>query len=227
MKCLSADEMKKMDDLAINKYGITLLQMMELAGFNLTELITRIRPIQSLRILVLAGKGNNGGGGLVAARHLSNRGACVKVILSQRDELKQAVTHHLHTLRKMKMPISTYGKDFPQTDIIIDALLGYNLKGKPKQPIADMIKKANDHGAPIISLDMPSGLSAMTGKIMDPCIEADYTLTLAYPKRGYLKKVVGRLFVADIGLPLELYKELGLDAPDFFTWRELRNFKCI
>jgi len=58
----------------------------------------------------------------------------------------------------------------------------------------------------------------MTGEVMDPCIEANYTMTLAYPKIGFSEKVVGKLFVADIGLPLELYKEEELDFPDFFTW---------
>lgn len=166
------------------------------------------------------GKGNNGGGGLSTARHLTNRGALVNVILSQRDGLKDAVNHQLHTLKRMKLPISIYNhREFPESDVILDALLGYNLKGNPRQPIADMIRAANTHGSPIISLDIPSGLSATTGNVMDPCIEANYTMTLAYPKRGYSERVVGKLIVADIGLPFELYKELELDLPDFFTWK--------
>ncbi|MFC1803881.1 NAD(P)H-hydrate epimerase [Thermoproteota archaeon] len=220
MKVLSAEEMAKIDFLAIEKYGITLLQMMELAGFNLAELTSRLFPVKDLRVSILVGKANNGGGGLSAARHITNRGALVNVILSQKDGLKPAVNHQLHTLKRMKLPISIYNhSEFPESDVILDALLGYNLKGNPRQPIADMIRAANTHSSPIISLDMPSGLSATTGEIMDPCIEANYTMTLAYPKRGYSEKVVGKLFVADIGLPLDLYKELGLDFPDFFTWK--------
>jgi len=221
MKGLTAEEMAHIDFLAIEKYGITLLQMMELAGASLAELTSRLFTVKDLRVTVLAGKGNNGGGGLSVARHLCNRGANVNVVLSQKDGLKEAVNHQLHTLNQMKLPVSFYDyKELPESDVIVDALLGYNLQGNPRPPIADMIRKANDHSSPIISLDMPSGLSATTGKVMDPCIEADYTMTLAYPKKGCSEKVAGRLFVADIGLPLGLYKEMGLDFPDFFTWGE-------
>jgi NAD(P)H-hydrate epimerase len=82
-----------------------------------------------------------------------------------------------------------------------------------------MIRKANDHGAIIISLDLPTGLNASTGEVMVPCINADYTMTLAYPKIGLKEnpKVVGKLFIADIGLPLKLYKDSGLEKPSFFT----------
>ncbi len=198
MKVLSAEEMANIDILAIEKYGITLLQMMELAGFNLAELTSRLFPVKDLRVSILAGKGNNGGGGLCTARHLTNRGAQVKVILSQGDGLKDAVYHQLHTLKRMNVPISIYNySELPESDVIIDALLGYNLRGNPKQPISDMIRAANTHGSPIISLDMPSGLNATTGDVMDPCIEANFTMTLAYTKRGYSKKVVGKLFVVD------------------------------
>jgi NAD(P)H-hydrate epimerase len=218
MKGLTAKEMAKIDFLAIEKYGITLLQMMELAGYNLAELVSRLYTIQGLKVTILTGKGNNGGGGLSAARHLSNRGALVNVILSQKQGVKDAVNHQLHTLKQMTLPISLYKiKKLPESDVIIDALLGYSLKGNPREPIADMIRKANNHGSPIIALDIPSGLSAVTGKEMEPCIEANYTMTLAYPKIGYMKKVTGELFVTDIGLPLELYKEMELNFPDFFT----------
>jgi NAD(P)H-hydrate epimerase len=218
MKGLTAKEMAKIDFLAIEKYGITLLQMMELAGYNLAELASRLFPLEYLKVTVLAGKGNNGGGGLSAARHLSNRGASVNVILSQERGVKDAVNHQLHTLEQMKIPLSFYKFDkLPESDVVIDALLGYSLKGNPREPIADMIRKANNHSSPIISLDIPSGLSAATGKAMEPCIKADYTMTLAYPKVGYTEKVNGELYVADIGLPPKLYKEMGLDFPDFFT----------
>jgi NAD(P)H-hydrate epimerase len=192
MKVLSAEEMANLDFLAIEKYGITLLQMMELAGFHLAELISRLFPVEDLRVSILAGKGNNGGGGLCAARHLTNRGALVKVILSQRDGLKDAVYHQLHTLKRTKLPISIYNySELPESDVIIDALLGYNLRGNPKQPISDMIRAANTHGSSIISLDMPSGLNATTGDVMDPCIEANFTMTLAYTREDTRRKSWG------------------------------------
>jgi NAD(P)H-hydrate epimerase len=103
MKAITSKEMKIIDFRAINNYNINLFQMMELAGFHLTELTVKLFPklIEEKKILILAGKGNNGGGGLSAARHLSNRGFLVEVILSQKKELKEAVLHHLTTLNKM------------------------------------------------------------------------------------------------------------------------------
>lgn len=124
----------------------------------------------------------------------------------------------------MGIQVSIYGKNgFPESDIIIDALLGYSLRGNPREPISGMIRKANDHGASIISLDLPSGLNALTGEVMEPCINADYTMTLAYPKTGLKEnpEVVGQLFIADIGLPSKLYRELGLEKPPFFTQRNI------
>ena len=83
-----------------------LLQMMELAGANLAELTSRLFPVKDLRVTVLAGNGNNGGGGLSATRHLCNRGANVNIVLTQKDGRKNSVNHQLHTLIQMRLPIS-------------------------------------------------------------------------------------------------------------------------
>ncbi len=221
MEEITSDDMAKIDFLAINKYNISLLQMMELAGYNLAELVSRVylNSVDSTKIIVLSGKGNNGGGGLSAARHLKNRGYNVDVILAEEEGLSEASLHHIKTLNQMKIPISVFNnKRLPQAAIIIDALIGYGLRGNPKEPIAEMIRKTNDSIAIIISLDVPTGLNTSTGKIMAPCTRAAYTMILAYPKIGLYEnpEFVGELLIAEIGIPQEIYKEMGLERPEFF-----------
>lgn len=105
--------------------------------------------------------------------------------------------------------------------MVIDSMIGYGLKSNPKGWVASMIKKINSLKTIVISLDIPSGLDASTGKILNPCIKATTTLTLALPKTGLLKKeaeeVVGSLYLGDIGIPSILYKEIGLQVDPIFT----------
>lgn len=105
--------------------------------------------------------------------------------------------------------------------LIIDALLGYNLKGNPRGNYAKLINEANDSKLPIISLDIPSGIEGTKGLILKPAIMADVTMTLALPKTAFqnlqIIEYLGRLFIADISVPNELYKELEINVPcDFF-----------
>ena len=120
---------------------------------------------------------------------------------------------------------------FKETDLILDCLLGYNTVSDPRPPINQLIKKANQSGKSILSLDLPSGLNATTGKPGNPCIRASYTLTLALPKTGLKTKTgkepVGELFLADIGLPPELYSELGLEVGHIFEKERILNKSSI
>jgi len=200
--------------------------MMEHAGWNLAKItMPYVKPDSS--VVVLAGKGNNGGGGLCAARHLRNKGVDVSVILAQRDGNGKSVEHHLVTLQEMDVPIHIWDgtHQIGSSDVIIDALLGYNIKGDPRTPLDEMIKWANMSGNPIISLDVPSGLNPDTGEPWYPCIKASVTLTLALPKNGFqmpnAKDYLGWLHLCDIGIPAELYHELGLDVGYLFKEEKL------
>ena len=99
-------------------------------------------------------------------------------------------------------------------------MIGYSLRGAPRPPISDMILRANESGIPILSLDLPSGLDATTGKAHEPCVVAERTLTLALPKKGLLvegaRRYVDELFLADIGIPPSFYAELGLEVGNIF-----------
>ncbi len=216
-------QMIEVDRLMIEEYGITLLQMMENAGRSLAELTSELLDgvVKGKRIVVLCGGGNNGGGGMVAARHLVNRGADVQVAVAvPAGKLKDAPAHQLRILRAMGVNISD---DFPvgNFDFIIDALIGYGLRGAPRGKIAQWIQKANRSAAPILSLDIPSGLDADTGNPLGDCIRADATLTLALPKVGMREdgasKYLGDLYVGDISVPIRLLRKMGIEMVDIFT----------
>lgn len=221
---ITTDQMIEVDRLMIEEWGIALMQMMENAGLNFAELARRhlARTVQGKRVAVLCGSGNNGGGGMTAARHLHNWGAHVDVILAgDEDRLKDVPAHQWRILQKMGFTRSAL--ELSSADLILDAMLGYGSKGDPRPPIADWIHLANESGRPILSLDSPSGLDTTTGIPGSPCIHASATLTLALPKKGLLaptaKPFVGDLYLADISVPPKLYgaPSLGLHVTSPFS----------
>lgn len=221
---LTSKEMAELDRKLVEEYHIELQLMMENAGRALAVQASRLAggSVLNRRVLVMAGKGNNGGGGLVAARHLHNWGARVEVALaSSVHELKDVPTKQLLILHSMKILIleasaKVKANDF---DLIVDALLGYNQKGSPRGRIAQLVRMANDSGKPILALDIPTGLGPDDGSPHEPCVKATQTLTLAFPKSSLLNKdaktYVGELFLADISVPRELYLKFGDEAPSF------------
>jgi len=216
---LTTNQMIEVDRLMIEEWGISLLQMMENAGRNFAELARRLLggTVEAKSVAVLCGNGNNGGGGMTAARHLHNWGAHVEAILAgDENQLKDIPAHQWRILHKLGIARSTL--DLSSADLILDAMLGYGAKGDPRPPIEDWIQLANESGRPILALDSPSGLDTTTGIPGSPCVHASATLTLALPKTGLLvptaKPFVGNLYLADISVPPELYAapSLGLQA---------------
>jgi NAD(P)H-hydrate epimerase len=157
---------------------------------------------------------------------MSNRGADIVALVAVRNGLDETVAARLATLEMMGIELSYYGEgiDVHSTlsgsDLIVDALIGYGLNGNPRTLVSAIIDAANESGTNILSLDLPSGLDATTGKAFEPCIMANDTLTLALPKTGLMVegagRYVGNLHLADIGVPRELYLEMGLDVGDPF-----------
>jgi NAD(P)H-hydrate epimerase len=202
---LTADQMREVDRLTIDRFGVDLTRMMENAGHSLAELaISLARPSS---VVVLAGGGGNGGGGLVAARHLANRGVAVEVVLASPDQMTPVPAAQLAILTRMGVAVV----DEPQAaGAIIDALVGYSLRGRPEGRVAELVSWANAAEGTTISLDVPTGLDATTGRAEGVCVRADATLTLAMPKAGLrTAPEVGDLFLADISVPPEVYLELG------------------
>ena len=230
---ITTDQMREVDRAMIEDYGISLVQMMENAGRNLAQL-ARQRFLKGnptgRNVLVLAGTGGNGGGGLVCARRLYNWRAVVEILVtSQPAQFTAVPRHQLNVLQQMDITIGVAGEEvgLPTADLIIDAIIGYSLHGAPTGPAAVLIRAANAHGAPILALDAPSGVDTTSGSALDPAIHAAATLTLALPKEGLrveaAKACVGELYLGDIGVPNELYSKppLGLKVANVFAKDEI------
>ena len=223
----TADQMAQVDRIMFDDLGLDILQVMEVAGLAVAR-FARARFLggdpRAKRVLVLAGPGGNGGDGLVAARYLLGWGAAVVVVLArERAALGQAAAHQARVLDRLGLPLVVAGlaHPLPETDLVLDALLGFGLNGDPQGPTADLIRAANGHPAPILAVDVPSGLDATNGAAYSPCLRATATLTLALPKRGLLvptaAPVVGELHVADIGVPAAAYARLDLHPGPLFA----------
>jgi len=216
---LNTDQMREVDRAMIEDYHIELIQMMENAGRNLAHL-ARSRFLdgdpRGRKVVVLAGRGGNGGGGLVCARRLHNWGADVRVLATHPDARYQGIPgHQLDILRRMGVPVATPDADPGAPELIVDAIIGYSLAGAPRGTAAQLINWANAQTAPILSLDAPSGLDTTTGTVYDPAIRATATMTLALPKDGLrggtaAEAVIGELYLADISVPPGLYAGPGL-----------------
>jgi NAD(P)H-hydrate epimerase len=220
---VTADQMREVDRLAVEVYGLQLLQMMENAGRALAELARRMvgGTVLDRRIFVAVGRGNNGGGGLTAARHLANWGAQVTALLEDPNSLRGVPAQQYQAAQAAGVSAVVGGV----ADLALDALIGYGLKGAPTGWTAAMITRLNESGIPVLALDVPSGLDATSGARPGPCIRAAATLTLALPKTGLLtpggRVVVGHLYLADIGIPPALYRRLGLLVGSLFAQETL------
>ena len=224
---VSAAEMAEVDGLAVDEFGIDILQMMEQAGSHLAELVRAELggDLRGRRVVVAVGPGNNGGGGLAAARHLANRGASVRVILARPvNRLSEAGRHQLATLLQMSVdccvaiydvPDEELDREFRSADAVIDAVLGYRSSGSPHDGVLWLVDRVARASVPVISLDLPSGVDADTGDAPGAAVTATATLTLALPKPGLFRAAgrerAGRVYLGDIGLPAALYGRLGLE----------------
>jgi len=225
--------MAEVDRLAVDEYGIDLLQMMEQAGSHLAEVV-RIELAGSLKgrtVVVAAGPGNNGGGGLTAARHLANRGADVRVVLaSPAMRSTGASRHQLSTLLTMGTDCCVTAFDLSDSDLlaalqradaVVDAILGYNVSGPPRGDAERLIGFVIQAGCPVVSLDLPSGLDPDTGSVPGVAVRAAATMTVALPKTGLFEADgpahAGRIYMADIGLPPSLYDALGIEVGPLFA----------
>jgi NAD(P)H-hydrate epimerase len=228
---ITVAQMREVDRLMIEEYGIALLQMMENAGRGLAGVARQWvgGDMASKRVVVLVGSGNNGGGGLVAARHLANAGAQVTVALTHAPPLPGEVPEHQRrALERMQVAGSDRATSVPElqalltvADLVLDALLGYSLRGVPREPVASFIRAANAAQAAHLALDLPSGLDGDSGVPSDPTLRAGATLTLAWPKAGLLapgaQSVVGEVYLADISVPEAVYRPVGVERGDLFA----------
>lgn len=208
-------EMREVDRIAVEEFGLGILQMMENAGRTLAGNVQAMLGGAGGRVAVLAGSGGNGGGGLCCARHLRNRGFAVSIVLDRdASALAGAARVQLGILLAAgSRPVdpSRAPEALRRAQVVVDALIGYSLRGAPRGRTAELIELCNEHAPRIASLDLPSGLDATTGEAPGAVVRPERTVTLALPKTG-LARAAGELYLADIGIPPEVYRPLGLSV---------------
>jgi NAD(P)H-hydrate epimerase len=219
-RALSRAEVREVDQIAINRFGMTGLMLMENAGRNAAERILSLAPDGD--ICVLCGKGNNGGDGYVIARHLELAGRDVRILsLVDVAELSGDAAVNQSIAASSQIPITvvteaaSLAATLGQPRVIVDCLLGTGATGAPRPPYAEAIRIANALPSIRFAVDIPSGLDCDTGQPNDPTFVARYTLTFVATKLGFTKSqalpFVGEVDVLPIGIPLQLIKELSIE----------------
>jgi NAD(P)H-hydrate epimerase len=228
---VTAEEMREIDRVAMEEFGLGMLQMMENAGRNLAENAQDMLGGADGEIVILAGAGGNGGGGLSCARHLDNHGYKINIVLDRApNKLKgaPAAQHYIVAAAGVReLHPSEVNAALSRAVLVIDALIGYSLNGTPRGRTAELIQLCNQYAALVLALDVPSGLNATTGDTPGVVSRADRVLTLALPKTG-LCNTDGDIFLADIGIPVKVYDRLGLFVPPLFAnhyWLPLYTHK--
>lgn len=222
MKIISAQAMRELDAFTIKEGGISGRELMRRAGVGvaretLSYIEKFIHKLHVKRFVILAGRGNNGGDGFVVADYLAQH-TKVHVVLypiCSKQELSVEAAYYAEKLsREVKVIFKELitCDDFCAGDIIIDGLLGTGFSGEIKSPYKNWIKAVNSSGCPVISIDIPSGIDATTGTVIDTAIIADLTITIGLPKIGLFiqdaPKHVGLLSVVDIGIPKEFIEKI-------------------
>src|SRR5712691_99701 len=214
---VTGDQMREIDRMAMDETGPNLYQMMENAGRNLAMLTIDLLGggWREAEIVVLAGSGGNGGGGICAARHLANHGANVALVLADPQRLGEVPRWQQAIYENTGGRVAN-DPGLLQPDLIIDALIGYGLRLAPRGRFAEFIRWANASGQPILALDVPSGIDATTGEAPGEIIQAAWTLTLALPKTGLLPQRTGALYLRDIGIAEGTYRRVDINySPPF------------
>jgi hydroxyethylthiazole kinase-like uncharacterized protein yjeF len=242
MKILTVAESREVDRLTTERHGVPSLTLMENAGKSVVAHIKqRFAKLGRRRIVILCGKGNNGGDGFVVARHLLEMGARSTVYLfadpaqvggDAAVNLKrwQDAARELRIVRDAN-EWQAAKTSIASADIIVDALLGIGVRGLVEGLLREVIEEVNrrkPEGA-VVAVDIPSGLSADTGEAQGVAVVANYTVTFTAPKIGFFLRSaaqhVGQLIVRDIGSPYELIEEVGKSHLRWLEPRELAQYE--
>lgn len=219
MKVVNSEQMRKIDKLTIEGYGIPSLVLMERAGLAVASKIKELFPPQ--KVLVIAGRGNNGGDGLVIARILHTWGYRVKVlILAKQDELSQDCKKQYEIATNFGIEIEfsqTLSEKDLHSSIVVDAIFGTGLNKTVDETLLKVFSQINNSKRPVFAVDMPSGVSADSGEVLGGAIRATFTITFGLPKVGHFlypgASYTGKLFIENIGFDIKLLqlKELKVN----------------
>jgi len=196
---LSSSQVKRLDELCAERFGIPTDWLMEAAGWQVA------RNVEEAAVIV-CGVGNNAGDGLAAARHLHRWGLLTRVCCVDRSRLRGAAARELDVLERLGVAPSSK-LDLDGARVVVDAIFGTGLTRAPDGRFAEWIRAINDSGKRVLSVDVPSGLDAESGVAYSPVVRADVTITLGLPKRG----LSGDVRVVDIGIPDEAYAAIGIE----------------
>jgi len=219
---LTREQVRELDRRAIEEFGIPGILLMENAGRAVADEVCRAADSAgSRRIVIVSGKGNNGGDGYVAARHLSNRGLEPSVfVLARFDEISGDAALNLEIIRRMGLDVTEVTTEYglrrvermaADAGVLVDALLGTGARGEVRGLIRSAIEIINRSGKPVVAVDLPSGLDANTGAVLGVCVKADVTVTFVAAKAGFSRgdgpQQTGRVAVVEIGVPRRIIEE--------------------
>ncbi len=216
MKVATAEQMREIDRRAAEEFGISTAELMERAGMAVALSADRLlRESGGTRVLVLCGRGNNGGDGFVAGRLLHNKGYGVEIWLAgEQRALRGDAEYNCRRAKLAGVPVREIlqvPEHFPPCDLLIDALLGTGLREEVRGVPAELIDRINQSSLPVLSVDIPSGLDSDTGRPRGRAVRAQETVTFGLPKVGMViypgVEYVGRLRIDDIGLPPTLLQD--------------------
>jgi NAD(P)H-hydrate epimerase len=217
MQMFTRAESRDIDRRAIEELGIPSIVLMENAGRGVVDVLMS-RPLRPSRVLILCGKGNNGGDGLVVARHLAIRGVAVQIVLLvSQHELTGDAKANVQIIDHLRLRIRELTDDDSLSaaldelatgaDWIVDAMLGTGASGEPREPYRTAIEWMNRQAARKLAVDVPSGLDCDTGEPAAATVRADVTCTFHAPKVGFTaptaQEFLGELHVVSIGIPVD------------------------
>jgi NAD(P)H-hydrate epimerase len=217
---LSREQVRSLDRRAIEEYGIPSLVLMENAGRGTADVLCSLSAKGP--IVICCGKGNNGGDGLVAARHLVNRGLAVKIFLfAELASLSEEAAVHWKIVERMDIPRTVLtdadqpARELPaelaRAEWIVDALFGTGLTGPLRPPLDLVAELINLSGKKVLAVDIPSGLDADTGLQLGATVRAAHTVTFVAGKKGFANPAaaqwLGQIHLVDIGAPRRLIEE--------------------
>ena len=199
---INFEDVNSIDNDMSNRFGVNAIQLMETAGFQVSNLVSSLNDINT--ILIVCGKGNNAGDGLVAARYLKAKGYEVELyLLYKNNEYSELTKTQFEIIKKYPITIHYTSPDYTKYDLVIDAILGSGSKYNLKEPIKEIVTDINTKKTLCLSIDTPTGINT------DTIIKADYTITFGFPKKIFLEKYkhCGKIYLADIGIMKESSNE--------------------
>lgn len=217
---LSREQVRQVDRLAIDRYGIAGIVLMENASRGLAQVVRqKLSELKGSRVAIVAGAGNNAGDGFALARHLHNdRAHPVVLIVGQESRISGDAKTNLEIIKRMALDVQTLGQDqqgldqlhreLQQADLVIDAIFGTGLSGPIRGFYKNVIEQINADSTPVLAVDIPSGLDCDTGQPLGLAVRATATVTFVARKTGFdapdAQTYTGKVLVVDIGAPREL-----------------------